>query len=123
MEKEKPIIKTFSQEDIEKILDANNALNKATTSTTPVGQLPILYSVVQRQEQQIKLLDAALKKADDRLFWRTVIFSSCMLFAIGCQFFPLFYNTQQPCDQKPCTISISTSRDQGDTCSNPWFNS
>ena len=123
MEKQDIVINLLPPKEIEKILDANNACNNITTSNTPVGNLPILYSVVQKQQDQIKLLGHALEKAHDRIFWRTVIFSSCMLFAIGCQFFPLFYDSQPPCNQKPCTISISTSRDQGDTCSNHWFNS
>ena len=116
MEKHNIAIKNLTQEDIEKVFDANNARNNLITNNTPVGNLPILYSVVQRQENRIKQLSKALEKAESHTFWCSVIFSGCMIGACAMQFFPLFYGTQQSCN-----FSVDVSHNQGDTCSNPWF--
>lgn len=108
--------KNFSQEEIERIFNSNNARNNRITEDSPVGNLPVLYSIVQRQENRIIQLSKALEKAESRFFWSSVIFSGCMIGACAMQFFPLFYGTHQSCN-----FSVDISHNQGETCSNPWL--
>lgn len=133
MEKEKPKTVDIPIEKLEKVLkingltDLNDFLEPSNSiKRNKVENLPALYTTtdILLQHQRdiadvLKTHNKAINQLSWQVYWCKVGVITCAAFAIGCQFFPLL-TIRQSCN---FSANFTISRDQGNTCSNPWFKS